>query len=467
MSTDVDRPSPAISSIEDLVAVIAAGAKREDEVRVGAEHEKLPFYEDTLAPAGYDEGIRPLFRGLTRYGWTPLPDADHPVALSRGAASITLEPGGQIELSGAPFASLHEVARELEGHLVELLAVSEPLGMRCSTLGLRPRESVSTVPWMPKPRYAAMRAYLPHQGRLALDMMSLTASVQANFDFTSEADLVEKMRVAVGLSPVVAALSAHSPYAGGAWSGHRSRRYAIWREVDPDRCGLSLFVFDDDFGYRRYVEWVLDVPMIFVRRGEVYDPAGMSFRRFWRERPLGAAATIADFENHLSTLFPDVRLKRHIEVRSADACPPAFALALVALWKGILYDAEARRAALALTAGLSDAERLGMQIAAAQDGLVGHGPDWHLGELAAQVLRLARAGLMRQRRCDVLGRDESVYLEPLEELTAARETLADRWLARFGAGPLDEGALRELLVGSACQRGISALRSAASEASAG
>jgi glutamate--cysteine ligase len=453
MSSDVERPSPLIGSADELCQILRAGEKPDALRRVGAEHEKLPFFESSLEPAGYDNGIRPLLSALTRFGWLPEPDEEQPVALARGRASITLEPGGQLELSGAPARDMHEVARELSEHIAELMEAAEPLGLRCASLGTRPRESAASAPWMPKPRYAVMRDYLPQRGRRALEMMLLTATVQANFDYSSEADMTAKMRTAMAVSPVMAALSASSPYRLGRWSGYRSWRNAIWREVDPDRCGLLPFVFDDDFSYRRYVDWALDVPMIFLRRQGAYRPAaGITFRRFWREGQNGERATLADFENHLSTLFPDVRLRQTIEVRSADACPPPYALGLVALWKGLLYDREARRDAFALTAGLSFADRQAMQLAAAQDGLRGHGRLWHLGELARALLGIARSGLKRQARHDGLGRDESLYLEPLEELVQSGETLADRLLARFGPGPLDATALRQLLLSFACER---------------
>lgn len=458
MSSDVERASPPIASIDDLVDLLRLGEKRGD-LRVGAEHEKLPFVEATLRPADYEHGIRPLLLGLTKYGWEPEPDAERPIALSRGGARITLEPGGQFELSGAPQPTMHDIASELYEHLVELFAVSAPLGLRCSSLALRPRESARTAPWMPKPRYEVMREYLPNKGRRGLDMMLLTATVQANFDFTSEADMAAKMRTAMAVSPVVAAMSANSPYALGEWSGYRSQRYAVWREVDPDRCGLLPFVFEPGFGYRDYVEWALDVPMIFVRRGGVYVAGDgvRTFRQFWREGHDGDRATIADFQNHLSTLFPEVRLKSYLEVRSADACPPVYSLGLIALWKGLLYDAAALAEAYALVADRSFGERQAMQLAAAQDGLVGHGPGWHLGELASELVRLARQGLARQSQTDLLGRDETIYLGPLEELVQSRQTLADRMVAKHGAGPLDEETLRVLISGTACQATIGQL----------
>ncbi len=446
MSSDVERDSPVIESIDMLTALLAAGEKRAGALRVGTEHEKLPFFEDSLAPVGYEEGIRPLLRGLMKHGWAPEPDAEQPIALVRGGASVTLEPGGQVELSGAPLPSLHDTERELSLHQAELAEVASSLGIGFLGLGFRPFETTAEMPWMPKPRYAVMRDYLPRHGGAALEMMLLSATVQANFDYQSEADMAAKMRCAMSVSPIVAALFAASPFEAGLWRGRRTRRYAMWRDVDPDRCGLLPFVFEDDFGYRRYVEWALDVPMFFLRRGGAYEPlSGVTFRRFLESGLHGERATVADFENHLSTLFPEVRLKTYLEVRSADAGPLGMVLALPALWKGLLYDEEARRAATALLAHLSFTERLAMQVAVAQDGLAAHGPGWHAHDLAGELVRLARAGLRRQAVRDAQGADEQRFLEPLEGVVASRNTLADELVARLGPGPFDAATRRDLV----------------------
>ncbi len=444
MSTDIERPSPLVESVDDLVAVIRAGEKPRAAFRVGTEHEKLPYYESSLLPVPYDGGIREVLLGLVHLGWQP-DDPLRPVWLSRDGASITLEPGGQLELSGAPLASVHEGSVELSRHLQEVAQVAAPLGIAFANLGLRPTDEPQAMPWVPKERYRIMRAYLPSRGRAALEMMVLSATVQANFDFENEADMADKMRTAMAISPVVAGLFANSPYTRGRWLGRRSRRYAIWRDVDADRCGLLPFVFHSDFGYRAYVEWALDVPMLFVRRQGRYVPAQhMTFRRFWHEGLDGARATIADFENHLSSLFPEVRLKTFLEVRCADAGPPQMALALAALWKGLLYDAEARAAAWGLLAEQPFASRVAMQMAIAQGGLGAHGRGWHAGELAAELVRLAGLGLERQGARDVRGESESIYVAPLLALVQSRKTLADMDVERYGE-TLDEASLREIL----------------------
>jgi glutamate--cysteine ligase len=444
MSSDVERASPALRSVEDMVALLRAGEKPAGALRVGTEHEKLPYRTRTLSAVPYDDGIRLLLRGLIERGWAPEPDAEQPIALRRGRASVTLEPGGQFELSGAPLASIHETRDELRHHLTELLEVARPLGIAFAGIGFRAFETTDEMPWMPKPRYRVMRAYLPKRGDAALEMMLLSATVQANFDYVSEIDMAAKMRCAMSVSPVVAALFAASPFMHGAWRGFRTRRYAMWRDVDRERCGLLPFVFDD-FGYRDYVEWALDVPMFFLRRaGEYRALEGVTFRRFFTEGLGGERATVADFENHLSTLFPEVRLKTYLEVRSADAASLPMAIALPALWKGLLYDAEACAAATKLLSHLAFSERLGMQIAIAQDGLAAHGARWHAGELAREIVRLAREGLARQAVRDATGKDESVYLEPLEEIARTRRTLADELILRFGAGPYDEATRRQI-----------------------
>jgi glutamate--cysteine ligase len=444
MSSDVERPSPIVSSADELVALIKSGEKRE--LRVGTEHEKLPYFVKDLSPVSYDAGIRPVLLGLAeKFGWQPEPDAQKPIALKRGKASVTLEPGGQLELSGAPLLTVHETHDELMRHLDEVHAVSEPLGIRYAALGFRPVDLTSAMPWMPKERYRIMRNYLPTRGGAALEMMLLSATVQANFDYVSEADMADKLRTAMGISPIVAALFACSPYEGGQFRGRRTRRYAMWRDVDPDRCGLLEFVFTREFGYRDYVEWALDVPMFFVRKGGAYVETHRTFRDYMQE----GGATLADFENHLSTLFPEVRLKTILEVRSADAGRPGMAVGLTAFWTGILYDAQARAAAWALVKDLSFAERLSMQIAVAQDGLEAHSAGWHARDLARELVRLSAEGLKRRHQLDAQGRDETRYLEPLQHWADAGHTKADELLARFGAGPLSESSLRALLADEA------------------
>jgi glutamate--cysteine ligase len=275
-------------------------------------------------------------------------------------------------------------------------------------------------------------------------MMVLTATIQSNLDYESEEDMVSMVRLANSVSPVAGALFANSPLVEGQWTGWRSRRSAIWLDVDVERCGLLPFVYDDDFGYRRYLDYVLDVPMFFVQRGAVFhDVSRMTFRGFLREGFEGEKATLADFETHLSTLFPEVRIKRFVEVRSADSGPTEMTPALSAFWKGLLYDDEARADAWKLLEPLSFDELRHMQRGAAQDGLKAHGSRWHMGELAGELVRLAAEGLDRLGHA---GGGEARYLKPLRDLVEQQMTLADGLIQRYGAGPWKEAALSELVL---------------------
>lgn len=445
MSLDIDRKAPPVESFEQLVALLRAGEKAPEEFAVGTEHEKAPFWGASLAPVAYEEGIKPLFESLAAAGWQPFPDASEPVALKRGGASITLEPGGQLELSGAPLRTLHETAAELREHLELVVPAAQQLDIHFASWGMRPLELADEVAWMPRPRYAKMREYLPTRGRRALDMMLLTCTTQANFDYSSEADMAAKMRCAMGISPVAAALFANSPFYGGQWAGRRSERYATWLHVDPDRCGMLPFVFDA-FGYEEYVDYVIDIPMFFILRDGVFHSAeGMTFRHFMERGFRGEPPTLADFETQLSIAFPETRLKTFVEVRAADVGPPEMVLAAVAWWKGILYDGEALEQAWAAVSELAFNERVAMKWAAAQDGLRGHGPGWDLLTLARQLTDIAAAGLRRQDARDKTGRDESIYLSPLHKLLRSGETLADAAIARYGPGPFDARARRDIM----------------------
>jgi len=434
-----------LEGVEQLVAWFRAGEKSAAAFRVGLEHEKLLYRRGSLEPTDYPQ-VRQILLDLRRFAWEPRPNAEEPVALERAGAWVSLEPGGQLELSGPPYRSVHESAALMRSHADELRAVCEPLGVGIADLGFRPFVEARRVPRTPRRRHAIMRDYLPRRGRRALDMMCLTASVQANFDYASEPDLVRKLRCALRLSPVVAAIFANSPIRGSTASGLRSTRVATWFDVDPDRCGLLPFAFDAGMDYRRYAEWILDVPMMFMRRKGEYRPLpGISLRRFAAEGFQGESARIADFETQLSMVFPEVRCKRWLEVRSADASGVDGALALGALWKGVLYDDEALSRAEALTRELSPGDLESLQRSAARDGLQGRVGEHALGAWANEVLELARVGLQRQGVLDEAGRDESIYLRPIADVVAQGRTLADRLLEHFGRGPYDEAARRAIL----------------------
>ncbi|MEZ4332067.1 MAG: glutamate-cysteine ligase family protein [Myxococcota bacterium] len=331
----------------DLVAYFRAGEKPRANWRVGTEHEKVGVYADTGDRVPYEGpyGIAALFdRLVTDGGWERVDERGRTIALdSPSRGSITLEPGGQFELSGAPLHTTDETCRELHAHLEQVKRLSEDFGIAWLALGMDPFHPVDEIPIVPKARYEVMRAYLPTRGALGLDMMHATATVQANFDYANEADMVEKMRLGVSASPVVSALFANSSLSAGRENGFVSKRLMIWRDTDPDRCGQIPFVFEPDFGYERYVRWALDVPLFFVVRDKRYEAGdGTTFRQFMERGFRGLRPTLGDWETHLTTLFPDVRLKRIIEVRGADVAGAGHICALPAVWKGLFYDADAR-----------------------------------------------------------------------------------------------------------------------------
>lgn len=436
-------PEQPAGSVDDLVAHLRGGEKPPERWRVGTEHEKIGLYADGLAPVPY-EGERGIGRLLEtvaeREAWESVREGGRVVALTGEGASISLEPGGQLELSGAPLRTIHDTCREFHRHLELVREVSEPLGIVWLSLGMNPIHEVADVPRMPRVRHDIMRDYLPSRGELALEMMHLTATVQANFDYADEADMVSKLRTALGVSPVVSAVFANSSLAAGKPSRHVSRRVHIWRHTDPDRCGIPAFVFDEGFGYRRWVEWALDVPMFFVVRDDRYEPMhGKPFRAFLEEGHRGRPATLADFDRHLTTLFPEVRLKRVIEVRGADAVPPELICALPALWKGILYDPGAREAVWRLVGGWSQEEREAALDAVARGGLGAEIAGRSALDLAREVLALAGEGLGRIGHAGVLDPDERGYLEPIAEQLAAGkspgEVVLERWEGEWQRSP--------------------------------
>jgi glutamate--cysteine ligase len=438
-----------VGSVDELVGFVRSGEKPPDRWRVGPEHEKIGLQSDRdsssgLRPLPY-EGERGIGVLLDRIadadGWKRVREGDAVVALEKDRASITLEPGGQLELSGAPLRTIHETCDEFHAHLSVLSGISEPMGIVWLGLGMHPIHGVEVIPRMPKERYRIMSRYLPQRGNLALDMMHLTATVQANFDFADEADMVAKMRVSLALSPVVSAIFANSCLSEGKANGFASRRLHIWHHVDADRCGLLPFVFDPGFGYRRYVEWALDVPMFFVVRDGRYHAAdGMTFRRFLQDGFGDTRATFADFDRHLTTLFPDVRLKRVIEVRGADAVPPGLTCSLPAFWKGILYDADAREAAWALVSNTGLEEREASRSDVARRGLAADFAGRPVLDVARELAAIAREGLRRIGHPGRSDADERPYLEPiaehLERGASPGEIVLEHW-ERDWAGSVD------------------------------
>ena len=428
------EPVP-VGSVAELVAFLAAGEKPRSAWRVGTEHEKIGLRLADLrrVPFAGDRGIEGVLGAIAELdGWTPVREAGAVVALEKQGASITLEPGGQLELSGAPLATMFETCREFHQHLDLVRRVSEPRGIVWLSLGADPLHDVDEVPRVPKARYGVMRRYLPSKGELAMHMMHLTATVQANLDYASEADMVAKLRTAMGVSAIVSALFANSSLYLGKPSGFASRRVHIWRYVDPDRCGLLPFVFEPGFGYERYVEWALDVPMFFVLRDGQYRSAEeRTFRRLLDEGYDGGPATQQDWSLHLTTLFPEVRLKQFLEVRGADAVPAGLTCALPALWKGLLYDDAALEAAWQLVASWSFPEREAALEAVARRGLGAEVAGRPVLPLARELVAIAREGLRRIGDGGAGETDERSFLDPLEAIAERGRSPGEEVLARW------------------------------------
>ena len=433
-----DRP---IESRDDLVAWIAAGAKPRARWKAGTEHEKFPFRRADFAAVPYEgaTGIGALLEGLrARTGWEPIFDGAAIIGLAdpAGGGAVSLEPGGQFELSGAPLADLHATAAELEAHLADVAAVADPLGLGFAGLGTSPKWTLAETPVMPKSRYRIMSGYMPKVGTRGRDMMFRTSTVQVNLDFADEADMAAKMRVGLALQPIATALFAASPFLDGRPSGFLSTRSEIWRDTDADRTGMLPCAFRPDFAYADYVEWALDVPMYFVKRGDTYhDVTGTTFRAFMAgalaERLPGVVAEMGDWVNHVGTLFPEVRLKRYLEMRGADAGPRAHIAALPAFWVGLLYDAEALDAAGRLVADWSAEERQALRDTVPRLALSTPFRAGTVGDVAREALAIAHEGLKRRGILDAAGRDERVHLAPLDEIVATGRTLAERLLADF------------------------------------
>ncbi|RDI98591.1 glutamate--cysteine ligase [Dyella solisilvae] len=430
--------STPIGNRQQLTDYLAAGEKPRDAWRIGTEHEKFGFLTDTLRPPTFEgeRGIRVLLETLaSRYGWEITREGEHPVALSRGKASITLEPAGQLELSGAPLESIHQTCGEVNEHLTEVRSIAEGLGIGFLGMGFQPKWRREEMPWMPKGRYKIMREYMPKVGNLGLDMMTRTCTVQVNLDFESEADMVRKFRTSLALQPIATALFADSPFTDGHPNGYLSYRSHVWEDTDPNRTGMLDFVFEDGFGYERYVDYMLDVPMYFsYQKGEYIDLSGQDFKRFMAgELPAlpGTHATMKDWADHLTTAFPEVRLKQYLEMRGADGGPWNRLCALPALWVGLLYDDDALQAAWDLVKDFSHAERQALRDGVPRHALKLPFRSHSVRELAIETLKIASHGLKRRARLNRNGADESIFLEPLIEIAEANLTPAERKLELF------------------------------------
>ena len=439
MTTRTDlSASPLIESRADLISVFSAGEKPREAWRIGTEHEKFVYRTADHRAPSWDEpgGIRDLLDGLTQFGWKPVLEGGKIIALAGEDGTVSLEPAGQFELSGAPLSNLHESCAESGRHLQQVKAVGDKLGLGFLGLGMWPDKTRAELPIMPKGRYKIMLDHMPRVGTLGLDMMLRTCTIQVNLDYSSEADMVKKFRVGLALQPVATALFANSPFTEGKPNGFKSFRSHIWEDTDPARTGMLPFVFEDGFGYERYCDYALDVPMYFVfRDGKYIDAAGLSFRDFLDGKLSvlpGETPTIADWNDHLSTAFPEVRLKSFLEMRGADGGRWGRICALPALWVGLLYDDAALDAAWDRVKHWTIEEREALRHAVPAEALDAKVPGGGtMRDLAGEVLDIATAGLSARGELNASGDNESGFLDPLREVVSSGMTFADRLLERY------------------------------------
>ncbi len=429
-----------IERYEQLVEYLSSGCKPKEDWRIGTEHEKFGYDRITKLPLPYDGpcSIKAMLEGLRdRYGWSPIFEQDNIIGLELNGANISLEPGGQLELSGAPLQSIHETCDEVNEHLREVKSVADDIGAGFIGLGAAPTWTHEQMPQMPKGRYRLMNDYMDSVGDLGKQMMYRTCTVQVNLDFASEADMVQKLRVGLALQPVATALFANSPFLEGKLNGHKSWRSRIWRDLDAARTGMLPFVFKDGFGFEAWVEYALDVPMYFVYRDGTYINAlGQSFRDFLKgQLPAlpGETPTLSDWADHLTTVFPEARIKKYMEMRGADGGPWRRLCALPAFWVGLLYDQGALDAAWDLVKGFDDETREGLRVAASVDGLQGVAGGVKLLDLAREAIEISRAGLEARAVPGAGGLipDETHFLNALQESVEARQVPADELVARF------------------------------------
>ncbi|MBO9122825.1 MULTISPECIES: glutamate--cysteine ligase [unclassified Rhizobium] len=440
MARDTTDQTP-LSSVQELTDYLAAGNKPEEKFRIGTEHEKFAFFRADNSPVPYfgENSISGLLKGLeAKSGWEPILDGENIIGLAEpsGMGAISIEPGGQFELSGAPLENIHQTCKESNAHLAVLREIAEPMGIRFLGIGGSPKWTLAETPVMPKSRYGIMSRYMPKVGTQGLDMMYRTCTIQVNLDFSSEADMRKKMRVSMKLQSLATALFASSPFTEGKLNGLQSWRGDIWRDTDNNRSGLLDFTFRDDFGFNDYVEWALDVPMYFiVRDGRYKDCTHITFRQFMNGALKGEIAawepTMGDWTNHLSTLFPDVRLKRFLEMRGADGGPWRRICALPAFWVGLLYDATALEAADQLTKDWGFDEVNALRNAVPAEGLKAAFRGHTLYDTARDVLAISKAGLKARGKLNSEGQDETIFLSPLDEVMAKKATLAEDLLALY------------------------------------
>ena len=435
---DTQTQARPLEHFEDLLGYFDAGPKPKADWKIGTEHEKFGFYKGSNAPVPYEgeTGVRALLDGMKALsGWEGIYEGEHIIGLKNGMASITLEPGGQFELSGAPLEHLHQTCSEVGSHLADVRTITDQLGIGFLGLGFNPKHALEEIPIMPKGRYKIMRDYMAKVGRLGRQMMFRSCTVQTNLDFGSEADMVDKFRASLALQPIATALFANSPFAEGRTNGYQSYRAHVWSDTDPDRTGMLPFVFEPGMSFARYAEWALDVPMYFAKRDGVYiDLAGRSFRDFMAGRlpelP-GQKPTHKDWEDHLTTCFPEVRLKTFLEMRGADAGPWSRLCALPALFVGLLYDDAATQAALELVKDWTADDREALRRSVPYLGLRTPIRGRTAQDIAKDMLEIARQGLRARNKLNSAGDDETGFLSELDEIAATGVTPAQRLLERY------------------------------------
>jgi len=426
-----------IESRDDLVRHLSKGMKPKSAWRIGTEHEKFVYCPQTLKQLAYDgkPGIRQLLEGMGRFGWKPVMEGENIIGNSLNGASLSLEPGGQFELSGAPLKSIHETCAEVNTHLAQTREVANEIGAGVLGLGYAPSWRLDEVPVMPKGRYGIMRRYMPKVGGYGLDMMFRTCTVQVNLDFADEADMVKKFRVGLALQPITTALLANSPFREGRSSGFLSYRAQVWTDVDNARAGMLPFVFESGMGFERYVDYALDVPMYFVYRdGKYYDVAGKSFRDFLARKIPEVAQfepSMADWADHLTTIFPEVRLKQFLEMRGADAGQWRRICGMPALWVGLVYDDVALDAAWDMVKDWTTEERQALRDMVPKQGFRAPFRNTNVLELARQMLEISATGLRRRANLDSAGMSEDGFINPLRELVARGQTRAEELLHAF------------------------------------
>ena len=442
MSAPIEKiGSASAAPIDDkaqLIEYLEQGSKPKGAWRIGTEHEKFAFRLDDLRPLPYDDdvGIRAILERLQRFGWDPVTEDGNVVALTSDAGgSITLEPGGQFELSGAPLETIHQTCDEVHQHLEQVKEVCQEIGAGMVGIGFNPKWRYEDMPWMPKGRYHIMRAYMPTRGALGPDMMVRTCTVQVNLDYENEADMVKKFRVGLALQPIATALFANSPFTEGKPNGFMSYRSRIWTDTDPDRCGMLPFVFEDGFGFERWVDYLLDVPMYFIHRGDAYlDVSGLSFRDFMAGEMPGHAGEFPqmhDWIDHMTTAFPEVRLKQYLEMRGADGGPWRRLCALPALWVGLLYDGSALDAAWDLCRDWSEEERANLREDVPRTALKTPFRSGTVRDIAVRMIEIAREGLRKRAVTDSFGEDECHFLSALDIIADSGDCPAETKLTAF------------------------------------